>query len=88
MLLAFVHGLKLGTNARVAEQVPGAADVLASFEDHVTVVRTLPLQVHAGSDAGYSGTDHDYVVMLFHAESLLTTYSRGATPIAADSSPA
>src|SRR5215469_14852770 len=54
----------VGADAGVAEEVPGAADRAASFEDNVGLAGTLRLQAIAGSDAGEAGSDDDNVEVL------------------------
>src|SRR6516225_9109116 len=54
----------VGADAGVAEEVPGAADRAASFEDNVALAGTLRLQAIAGSDAGEAGSDDDDVEVL------------------------
>ena len=58
-----VH-VAVGADAGIAEQVPGAADVGAPFEDQVGAVRRLDLQVIGGADAGDAGADHEDIDML------------------------
>src|ERR1700732_224565 len=53
----------VGTDARIAEQVPGAADAVAALEDDVALAGALLLQVKAGADAGQSGADDQDVEM-------------------------
>ena len=53
-----VH-VAVGAHARVAEQVPRAADVVAPLEDHVRPVGALTSQVVGGADAGDPGADDD-----------------------------
>jgi hypothetical protein len=54
----------VGADARVAEQVPGAADGAARLEDGVRRPRALGLQVMARADAGQSGADDEDVEVL------------------------
>ena len=51
-------------DARVAEQVPGAADRLARLEDRVALAGALGLQVVGGADAGEAGADDQDVEVL------------------------
>src|SRR6185369_13820873 len=51
----------IGSHAREAEQVPGAADGLPAFQDDVAEAGAQRLQVVAGGDAGQAGADDDHV---------------------------
>ncbi len=51
----------VGAHARIAEQVPRAADRVARLEHRERQRRELGLQVVGGADAGHSGTDDDHV---------------------------
>jgi hypothetical protein len=53
----------------IAEQVPGAADGIARFENREALAGALVLQLTGGADAGQAGTDDDDVEM-FHGLSL------------------
>ena len=46
-----------------AEQIPGAADGVARFEDRIAMVRATPLQMHAGADARDPGADNQHIEM-------------------------
>ncbi len=46
-------------NARIAKQVPGAAEGLACLEDGIGLAGTLVGQVPGGPDAGDAGTDNE-----------------------------
>ena len=68
--LASFHGRKrvaqrvhvgVGADAGIAEQVPGAADRLAAFEDGVALARAAVLQVPGGADARQAGADDQHV---------------------------
>ena len=54
----------VGPDARVAEQVPRAADGVAGLEDGVGRPRALGLEVVAGADAGQAGADDEDVEVL------------------------
>src|SRR6516164_7836340 len=60
------EGVHVGvrTDAGVAEEVPGAADGAASFEDDVALAGTLRQQAIGGSDAGEACPDDDDVEVL------------------------
>jgi hypothetical protein len=58
-----VH-VAVGSHPGVSEQVPGAADVGAPFEDEVAPVGAQRLQVIPGADTGDTGTDHDHIEVL------------------------
>jgi hypothetical protein len=58
-----VH-VRVGADARIAEEVPRSADVLARLEDGVRAVGAARLQVVAGADAGDPGADHQHVEVL------------------------
>ena len=53
-----VH-VRIGTYARVAKQVPGAAHRLARLEDDEALAGALALQMAGSADAGQAGTDDD-----------------------------
>src|SRR5580698_1022840 len=61
------HGqhVRIRPDAGIAEQVPGAPDPLALFEDDVAFVWTHFLQVMRGIDTAQSRT-HDEDVEMFH----------------------
>src|SRR5207244_2662734 len=48
-------------DARVAKQVPRAAEALARLEDRVRLAGTAVLQVVRGADAGQPGADDQHV---------------------------
>ena len=54
----------VGADARITEQVPGAADAVAALENDKTLGRTIALQVIAGADAGQPGADDQHIDML------------------------
>ncbi len=58
-----VH-VAVGPDARVTEQVPGAAHRIASLEDCVTLAGTFALQVARGTDTGQSRPDDDDIEIL------------------------
>jgi len=45
-------------HARVAEQIPGAAQVIAAFEDQIGPIRAQASASVAGADAGDARTHH------------------------------
>ena len=53
----------VGADAGIAEQVPGAADTVAAFEDDVALARALALKMIARANAGQAGTDDEHVEM-------------------------
>ena len=59
-------------DARVLEQVPGAAEVLAALQDHVALVGAAVLQVPGRADAGDAGSDDDDVDKFGHGVKLST----------------
>src|SRR5690606_8266478 len=54
----------VGPDARVAEEVPRAADGVAGLEDGVAGPRALVLHVPAGADAREAGADDEAVEVL------------------------
>src|SRR6185436_18492764 len=64
-----VH-VAVGANARVAEEIPGAAHRRATFEDEVALARASLVKVDGGPDAGKAGAYDDHVkVFGAHVES-------------------
>ena len=59
-------------DARVLEQVPGAAEVLAALQDEVALVGTAVLQMPGRADAGDAGSHDDDVDKFGHAVNLST----------------
>ena len=57
-----VH-VRVGADAGIAKQIPGAADAVAPLEDDVALARALLLQVIARADAGQAGADDEDVEM-------------------------
>ena len=53
--------VRVGADARVAEEVPGAADAVARFEDGVRGGGEVALQAVGGVDARDTGADDDDV---------------------------
>src|SRR5436305_1149568 len=53
--------VRVGADAGIAKQIPGAADAVAPLEDDVALARALLLQVIARADAGQAGADNEYV---------------------------
>src|SRR5688572_15522755 len=70
----------VGADAGIAEQVPGAAEVRAAFEDGVGPVRAALLQVAAGADAGNSGTDDEDVEVLSGHGAKVSLATRSRSP--------
>ncbi len=56
------------TDAGILEQVPGATDVLAAFEDRVSASGLLTNEVASRADSGQASADDQYVDMLCHEE--------------------
>src|SRR4051812_44213131 len=54
----------VGADARIAKQIPRAADAVAALEDDVALARAFLLQVPAGANAGQAGADDQHVEML------------------------
>src|SRR5690606_19255564 len=57
--------IRVRADARVLEQIPGAAERLARLEHRITLARAFGLQPVGRADAGQSGSDDDDVEM-FH----------------------
>src|ERR1700722_8157208 len=57
--------VRVGADAGIAEQVPGAADAVAALENDVALAGALLLQVIARADAGQSGADDQHVEMFW-----------------------
>ena len=55
-----VH-VRVGTDAGIAEEVPGPSDGVAGLEDRVVGPGALGLEVVAGTDAGQSGAHDDHI---------------------------
>jgi hypothetical protein len=53
-------------DARIAEQIPGAADVRSPLEDDDAARRALAPQMHGSADTGDSGADDNDFKMLHH----------------------
>src|SRR5229473_4002995 len=53
----------VGPDARITEQVPGAADAVAALKNDKTLGRTIVLQVIARADPGQSGADDQHIDM-------------------------
>ena len=49
--------VRVGADAGIAKQVPGAADAVAALEDGVALARAFLLQVIPRADAGKPGAD-------------------------------
>ena len=63
----------VGTDARVAEQVPGAAHGRALFQDGVALGRAAVLQVPGRAHAGDAGAHDDDVKVLSHESHAINT---------------
>jgi len=50
-------------DAGIAEQVPGAAEIVPPFEDQIGFARAERLEVIAGADPRNAGPDHQHVDM-------------------------
>ncbi len=61
------HGEHIGirANARIAKQVPGAADALALFQDHVGLAGAKLLQVMGSVNAGEARADDQHVEVFY-----------------------
>src|SRR3974377_1503346 len=60
--------VRVGANTREAEQVPSAANLGASLENHVSLAGATCLQTEAGPNARKAGTDdRDVKVLTGHA---------------------
>src|SRR5690606_14921510 len=70
----------IGTDARVTEQVPGAADRFATLEDHIALVRALFLQVMRHADTGQASA-YDYYVKMFSGHRSLTLDGNSVVPM-------
>jgi hypothetical protein len=55
--------VRIRADAGIAEQIPGAADRCAPFQDRVALVRAFLLQVIGGADARKPGADDQHVDM-------------------------
>ena len=55
----------IGTDARVAEQIPGASKGLTALNDGERLTRALSFEVTGHANAGNAGADNQYVYMLF-----------------------
>ncbi|PHK11687.1 hypothetical protein VF09_06710 [Nostoc linckia z9] len=55
-----VH-VRIRSDAGIAEQVPGAAQIVAPFQDHIAFAGAQSLQVIAGIDPGNSCANHQHV---------------------------
>ncbi len=53
--------VRVRADARIAEQIPSAANGVARLEDCVALLRTLGLQPVPRADAGKARADHDHV---------------------------
>src|SRR5581483_673534 len=69
--------VRVGADAGIAEQVPGAADGVAAFEDDEILRRTFGLQVIAGGDAGQAGADDHHVEMFYRHCALRNWHAGG-----------
>ena len=57
--------VRVGADAGIAKQVPGAADAVAALENDVAFPRALLLQVIARADAGQARADDQDVEMFW-----------------------
>ncbi len=58
-----VH-VAVGAHAGVTKEIPGAAEVRSSLEDHVTAIGRQRLQVVSRSDTGDTRAHHHHVEVL------------------------
>src|SRR5688500_2783630 len=70
-----VH-VRVGADARITEQVPGASHRAAPLENHKTFLRALLPEVARRAYTGEPGPHHQHVYML-HTPSSATTILRG-----------
>jgi hypothetical protein len=70
--------VRIGANAGIAEQVPGAADGVAAFEDNVGFVPAAGLHMIGGVDAGKPAADDDDVKMFLRHGSAISMFDRTA----------
>src|SRR6185436_14110179 len=56
--------VRVGADAGIAKQVPGAADAVAPLNDDVALARAFLLQVIARADPGKAGADDEDIEML------------------------
>src|SRR5215469_6512226 len=61
----------VGTNAGIAEQVPSAADAVATLQDDEALARAFRLEVIARADTGQTGADDQNVEMFCCQRALL-----------------
>ena len=54
----------IGANSGIAKQIPGAADIAASFEDRIALAWAMSLQMVTGPNAGNARTDDQNVEVL------------------------
>ena len=74
-------------DARIAEQVPGAAQMGPALEQRIGPVRTLILQVIGRADAGNPGADHQHVEVLHRECSCPDGPTRPCGPVRSLASP-
>ena len=55
-----VH-VAVGADTRIAKQIPGAANSRPPFENQITALRTMFLQMHGGADTRDAGADNQYI---------------------------
>src|SRR5437660_10822739 len=61
--IAHRNHVAVGADARITEQVPGAADAVATLENDKTLGRTTALQMITRADAGPPGADDQHIDM-------------------------
>ena len=71
--------VRVRPDARVFEQVPGAAQVGAAFEDGVALCRAAFLQVPGRAHAGDAGAHDEDVKVLSHDAHAINAVSNGST---------
>ena len=64
--------VRVRSDARVFEQVPGAAQIVAAFQDGVALGRATVLQMPCRAHTGDTGAQDDNVEMFSHGDKLST----------------
>src|SRR5262245_18444240 len=77
-----VH-VRVGSDPRIAEQIPGATDGVPGFENRVLLARELSLEVMRHPDAGQTGTDDQHVHMVGHQITAIRAASPSRAPAGA-----
>ena len=63
-IVGIAEHVRVGANPGIAKQVPGAADCLASFEDHDAPLREALRKARCDADTGDASADDQYVEVL------------------------